>query len=264
MSLSITELIAYRIVEHVIIGLFYSAPILWSRLFDLGFIPPPPGWLDSLVSILSIGLVAHLCYVTLRGRTDDLLDKRRASRIYFVIILFCVTVVAAVSEPFLPADVIPTETFKVMSIWPAILWGVYWMTSFDQKAVTFSEDAPPQTELSERDKALHEKLESYMVSEEAYTDPALTIISLATQLGVSQHRLRALINQSLGYPNFSAYLNGYRIEAVKSAFADSKFAHIPILTIAMDSGFKSLSPFNRAFKNSEHMTPTQYRKTLKS
>ena len=35
---------------------------------------------------------------------------------------------------------------------------------------------------------------------------------------------------------------------------------IPVLTIALDSGFQSLGPFNRAFKADTGMTPTEYRK----
>ena len=92
----------------------------------------------------------------------------------------------------------------------------------------------------------------------------LTINSLATQLGVGQHRLRALINHDLGYDNFSSYLNTLRVEAVKQAFEDSETNHLPILTIAMDCGFKSLSTFNKAFKTLEGITPTAYRKGFKT
>ena len=34
---------------------------------------------------------------------------------------------------------------------------------------------------------------------------------------------------------------------------------MPILTIALDAGFGSLGPFNRAFKDAEGMTPSAYR-----
>ena len=35
----------------------------------------------------------------------------------------------------------------------------------------------------------------------------------------------------------------------------------PILTIAMDSGFQSIGPFNRAFKAATGQTPTEYRRS---
>ncbi len=35
---------------------------------------------------------------------------------------------------------------------------------------------------------------------------------------------------------------------------------MPILTIALDAGFGSIGPFNRAFKAHTGLTPTEYRR----
>jgi AraC-like DNA-binding protein len=35
---------------------------------------------------------------------------------------------------------------------------------------------------------------------------------------------------------------------------------VPILTIALDAGFQSLGPFNRAFKAQTGMTPSEFRR----
>jgi AraC-like DNA-binding protein len=35
---------------------------------------------------------------------------------------------------------------------------------------------------------------------------------------------------------------------------------VPVLTIAMDAGFQSIGPFNRAFRAQTAMTPTEYRR----
>ena len=37
-------------------------------------------------------------------------------------------------------------------------------------------------------------------------------------------------------------------------------AEVPVLTIALDAGFQSLAPFNRAFKATTGVTPTEYRR----
>ena len=37
-------------------------------------------------------------------------------------------------------------------------------------------------------------------------------------------------------------------------------AEVPVITIAMDAGFQSLGPFNRAFKATTGVTPTEYRR----
>ena len=74
-----------------------------------------------------------------------------------------------------------------------------------------------------------------------------------------EYRLRRLINQALGYRNFNSFLNHYRIEEVKAALADPAQAAVPILTMALDAGFSSLGPFNRAFKAETGLTPSEYR-----
>ena len=71
--------------------------------------------------------------------------------------------------------------------------------------------------------------------------------------------MRGLINGQLGQRNFAAFLNGYRLEEVKAALVDPEQRQVPILTIALDAGFGSLGPFNRAFREVEGMTPTEYR-----
>lgn len=244
---------------HILIGALYSAPIIWVRLDEFWGDLKTPTLIGPVISLLSIALITHLCVTTLTGRKDDLLNKRRASRIYFVAIIAFVTIVSAISEPLIPSASEWRQTSKVLAIWPAIVWGFIWMVSFDQKAVTFTEDVKENNSLNERDRQLRDKLVYVMKEGLAFKDPSLNIVKLASKMGVTQYRLRSLINQNLGYKNFSEFVNAYRIEEVKKALTDRKNEHIPILTIALDSGFNSLSSFNRVFKDSESMTPTEYR-----
>ena len=103
-------------------------------------------------------------------------------------------------------------------------------------------------------------LERLMAVERAYRQEGLTIGSLAQQLGLPEYRLRRLINQALGYRNFNSFVNHYRIAEAKRALGDRQQAEVPILTIALDAGFNSLGPFNRAFKAESGMTPTEFRR----
>lgn len=103
-------------------------------------------------------------------------------------------------------------------------------------------------------------LERLMVVEQVYREDGLTIGALADRLGVPEHRLRRAINQGLGHRNFNQYLNGYRLADAKAALADPSRAAVPVLTIAMDAGFQSLGPFNRAFKADTGLTPSEYRR----
>lgn len=110
------------------------------------------------------------------------------------------------------------------------------------------------------DAGLAQTLVDSMESERLYREEGLTIGALAQRLGVPEHRLRRLINQRLGHRNFNQYLNGYRLAEAKAALADSTQDDVPVLAIAMDAGFQSLGPFNRAFKADTGMTPSEYRR----
>ena len=99
-----------------------------------------------------------------------------------------------------------------------------------------------------------------MTVERAYRREGLTIGTLAASLGLPEYRLRQIINEGLGHRNFNAFLNRYRLEDAKAALGDSHQKDVPILTIAMDAGFQSLGPFNRAFKADTGLTPTEFRR----
>jgi AraC-like DNA-binding protein len=98
-----------------------------------------------------------------------------------------------------------------------------------------------------------------MAREMAHRDETLSIAKLARQLGEQEYRLRRTINQQLGHRNFTSFLNGYRLAEVKAALSDPTQRDVPIITIALDAGFGSLGPFNRAFREAEGMTPSAFR-----
>ena len=103
-------------------------------------------------------------------------------------------------------------------------------------------------------------LKHLMATERTYRQEGLTIGVLAVKLGMPEYRLRTLINDGLGHRNFNAFLNRYRLDEAKAALADAGQAEVPVLTIALDAGFQSLSPFNRAFKADTGLTPTEFRR----
>jgi AraC-like DNA-binding protein len=109
------------------------------------------------------------------------------------------------------------------------------------------------------DDPLADKLLAHMQSEMPHRDETLSIAKLAAQLGEQEYRLRRTINRQMGHRNFSSFLNGYRLAEVKAALADASQKEVPIITIALDAGFGSLGPFNRAFREAEGMTPSEYR-----
>jgi AraC-like DNA-binding protein len=110
------------------------------------------------------------------------------------------------------------------------------------------------------DPILLRRLDHLMGVERTYRREGLAIGALAARLEVPEHRLRQAINEGLGYRNFNAFLNRYRIEDARLALADPAQREVPVLTIAMDAGFQSIGPFNRAFKAETGVTPTEFRR----
>lgn len=105
--------------------------------------------------------------------------------------------------------------------------------------------------------AIHVELEEKY----CYRDMDLSIGQLAYRLELPEHVLRTIINGELGYRNFKDFLNGFRIRETTQRLADPAEVATPILTIALDTGFRSLSNFNRVFKETHGMTPSTYRRT---
>jgi len=250
-------------VLHCLIGAIYVSPIVWIRLAEFGWVAPAPMMLITYVSLTSLLIAGHLVFETLRERSDDLSESRRVSRLYFVLLVAGVTVLAAVTEPLiLQTTQLSVQTLKILSIWPTILAGTIWLLTIKHTPPVAA--GAERKALTAQDQALKSKLDALIIHHEAFKDSSLSITDLARRMGVTQHRLRQLINQSLGYENFSTYVNRYRIGAVKTLLHDEAHRHLPLQTLALECGFQSLSPFNRAFKAQEGMTPSQYRQSIPS
>lgn len=114
-----------------------------------------------------------------------------------------------------------------------------------------AEDAP--------DRALAAALARHMGEGRGYAQEGLTLAGLAEQLGAPEYRLRRVINRGLGHRNFNAYVNGLRLAEAKRRLADPAERGLPVLSIALDVGFGSIGPFNRAFKAETGLTPTEFR-----
>ncbi len=105
------------------------------------------------------------------------------------------------------------------------------------------------------------KIKHFMSAQKPYLDANLTLSQLAANLQVPSHVLSRVINERLGL-NFFDFINQYRVEEVKSKIGEPKYDNLSLLGIAFDSGFNTKSAFNRVFKKSTGMTPSQYKSQL--
>ena len=124
--------------------------------------------------------------------------------------------------------------------------------------------AGPTPPTSQVTSSLATQLVSLMENDRAFATDELTISSLADRLRTQPHKLRQVINVELGYRNFNSFINLYRIREVAHRLEQEEYLSTPLLTLALDAGFRSLAPFNRSFKDQYGVTPSEYRQNLKS
>lgn len=217
------------------------------------------------IRIVSLLIVLHVLWLAASGRPDDLLEKRREFRVVFVVLIslqaiavLLVELLLGIAEPPAWLSMLNVILIAVMTTGLALSLLRLNENFFPERLPSAGPDTNGQRSLNAAERVLYNKLLASM-SSKSYRQSGLTISVLADELGYPQHQLRRLINQHLGYRNFSAFLNSYRIADAKAHLGDPGKARIPVLTIALDLGYGSLGPFNRAFKDATGMTPTAFR-----
>ncbi|MCW7536810.1 helix-turn-helix domain-containing protein [Aquabacterium sp. A7-Y] len=235
--------------------------------------------LNTGITLVTLGFAALAVLQSLSTWRSDLVEGRRRLRIFIVSAGAAYTLATAIAKLALHGGGILSaplaslaDALALLAIVVVILWHLLVTTrsglfanaptvaACDGRSAAPGTGPVAEVQVERVDRSQVAALERLMTVERAYRQDGLTIGGLAAQLGVPEHKLRKLINQGLGYRNFNAFLNQYRIEEAKSALADPAQAEVPVLTIAMDAGFQSLGPFNRAFKADTGMTPTEFRR----
>jgi len=222
-------------------------------------------------NILMIGLGAHALWVALRHRSDDLVNPRRAFRMAFSVVIGVAGITIAIGESIGAVRDLPSIVTLIHSVELALIsfFFAFWMMTANralfapdvqEKVTETPASAKLSTPVPAADMGAFEKLNQLM-DEGVYREEGLTVSTLAEKVGVPEHQLRRLINRELGFRNFSAFLNARRMEDAKVKLADPAHAKDQIIQIALDLGYGSVAPFNRAFKAATGSTPTEFRRS---
>ena len=206
-------------------------------------------------------------YAVLSGWNGDLVEGRRKLRAYMLCVLGATSLVVTISLNFGLGDEVPLVVVALCSLLCSYLMlftrkELLMEAVSPGKAISEHEQGQPSLKLvspsegEDEQKILSRSLEALMMLG-YYRHETLTLRSLARKLEVPEYRLRKLINERLGYRNFSDYINQLRIEEACSSLLREPDA--PIQNIAMDIGYRTMSSFNRAFKDIQRCTPTQFR-----
>lgn len=109
----------------------------------------------------------------------------------------------------------------------------------------------------------HQQLLSVMKTRKPYLNGELSARDLAALVGISTNHLSEVLN-IVQKENFFDFVNGFRVEEVKSRMIDPSYSHLTLLAIALESGFNSKTSFNTVFKKFTGYTPRQYALASKS
>jgi len=219
------------------------------------------------ISVITLGFVALAVGQTITSWSTDLVEERRRLRVLVVVAAAVYAGFNAIVQMFMPASgapgVVATANAAILAC--VVIAIAVSLMRVKGEAIFAPAQHPAATavasgESNGADRKLLDALMRLMSDERIYRHEGVTIGTLATKLAVPEYRLRRLINRQLGYRNFNVFLNNHRIAEAKAALADPSQAEVPVITIAMDAGFQSLGPFNRAFKATTGVTPTEYRR----
>ncbi len=209
------------------------------------------------VQLTKLGFAIGAMFIVWRGRENDVVESRLKLRRVFAASIG-VIVAAVVATELVTGWNVP-ELIELLGMAAIFIATLMLNLAFLRHNPSFvlRESRALAPVLSE-DTSLVDALNKLM-SEFAYTNHDLRIADLAATLKVPEYQLRRTINRNLGHQNFNQFVNRYRVEEAARRLINEPRA--PVLTIALDVGFRSISSFNTAFRAHYKKTPTDYRKS---
>jgi AraC-like DNA-binding protein len=144
-----------------------------------------------------------------------------------------------------------TDSLRELSIYAMLL---EFFACFGRYRMSETGQAPAEND-NLRHKDLLEKLNKAFEYLDCHFTESLTLEKVAAAAGFSKFHFSRMFKQCSGY-NFYDYLCYRRIKAAEGMLMNPKMS---VTETALQSGFCSLSTFNRTFKRMKNCTPTEYR-----
>jgi AraC-like DNA-binding protein len=220
---------------------------------------PPSAWMMAAATV-SLALMLHALIGVSMGARSDLVVPRVKLR-YLVLALsggyvfLELAAEAVVGEHFGP----PRFGARMHAVSTCVLVFVVSYLCLRMRPEVLKPARTGIGDVAVLDPGLEERLRGLMEDERAYREEGLTIVALARRMDAHEHKVRHLINSRLGFRNFNAFLHHFRIREARKVLADPAQAHLGVAQVAFQVGYRSLGPFNKAFKELTGLTPTEFR-----
>lgn len=223
----------------------------------------PPEAIRTLYHIISSALIMLLLMATLMidiPRIDES-DSQRMHKYWLVIALILLHVMllgvnlGQQGELIPPGRALLFSTLLRIGFIYLILLSLFKV--FDRQFELDRERVPTAARymLSAEDREIVRRLTAMFEEEKLHQELGLNRARLAEKLEIGEHRLSRIINRSFG-KSFTSLLNGHRIDEAKQRLQAETTA---ITIIAFEVGFNSIASFNRVFKETTGMSPTEFR-----
>lgn len=207
-------------------------------------------------------------YAVISGWSGDLVEERRKLRALVLYVLGITALVVTVhlnfgmgrDVPFFAVALCCAVCGYIMLVPRAGSFKIYRVPQSGMKIDETEDKSALDQTVKNAAMEEHSKLAmalGYLMESGFYRNENLTLRRLAARLDVPEHRLSKLINERFGYRNFSDYINQLRIEEASERLLREQ--DTPIQNVALDAGYRSLSSFNRAFRQIQSCTPTEFR-----
>lgn len=240
------------------IAAFYLVAVLWIGLDRGATEAAANNYFLVPVQLIKLGFALGAIFIVWKGRENDVVESRLKLRRVFAASIG-VIVAAVVAIELVTGWNVP-QLVELLGM--AAIFSVTLMINlaFLRLNPTFVlRDSRPLAPVLPEESPLVEALNKLMSEDFAYTNHDLRIADLAASLKVPEYQLRRTINRNLGHQNFNQFVNRYRVEEAARRLINEPRS--PVLTIALDVGFRSISSFNTAFRAHFKKTPTDYRKS---
>lgn len=241
------------------------------------FVVPGDTWTPAVFFGWRLGqffeyvVVLHGLSFVVRYWRNDLVEARRKARLAFLLIVGSAVGVATVSlnfglyHEYIRGIITGLAAFATLTCLVTAREGILDLVGSDRPAASpqLQSVATPEAESSDsRSAHLAQQEQDAAVLGRTmnagfYRTEKLTLKKLSEATEIPEYRLRKVINQTLGYRNFNDYINQLRVADAAERLRSEP--ETPVLNISLDVGYRTLSSFNRAFRDIQNATPTEFR-----
>lgn len=112
--------------------------------------------------------------------------------------------------------------------------------------------------IEEDERGIMKQVFNFVVVEEGFKDPDLTLLSLAGKLNINRSYLSRAINSVTG-KSFTVWLNEYRIKEAIKLLSNNSQPKLSMDGLAFEIGFNNRTTFYRAFKKITGISPSNFK-----